>query len=80
MHTVESPSQQDSMVEAHLNSALSSGAPPVMSTVRTDVAVAMSSTHRRAVARSIISVRSGELSTWQWLHACCKHGHIDRRM
>ena len=35
---------------ARLNSALSSGAPPVMSTVCTDGAVAMSSTHRCAVA------------------------------
>jgi hypothetical protein len=50
-----------------------------MSTVRTEAALAMSSTHRRAVAWFIISVRNGELSTWQWLHAWNEHEYIKRR-
>lgn len=60
---------------ADLNCGLSSGAPPVMSSVRRPPrsrASSASSRHRTAVARSIASVRSGELSTWQWLHACGK--------
>jgi hypothetical protein len=49
--------------------ALSSGAPPVMSTVVTLLQPRTSCTQRSAVGRSIISVRLGELSTWQWVQA-----------
>jgi hypothetical protein len=53
----------------HLKLAFSSGAPPVMSTVVTLLQLRISCTQRSAVARSIISVRFGELSTWQWVQA-----------
>jgi hypothetical protein len=52
--------------EPNLNCGLSSGAPPVRSRVRTLPRLAASSCRQRsAVRRSIASVRSGELSTWQ---------------
>lgn len=58
------------LLPAHLKFSLSSGAPPVMSTVvMLPAACCISCTQRSAVALSIISVRRGELSTWQWLHA-----------
>ena len=46
-----------------------SGAPPVMSSVVTSGDSASISKHLSAVARSIISLRFGEDSTWQWEQA-----------
>jgi hypothetical protein len=40
-----------------------------MSTVLMPLQPLISSTHLSAVGRSIISVRRGELSTWQWVQA-----------
>ena len=51
------------------NAAFISGAPPVMSTVCTDGDAARSSSTRCAVASSIVSVRFGDDSTWQCVHA-----------
>ena len=49
-----------------LNCKLSSGAPPVRSRVLMLPGLALrSAMQRSAVRRSIISLRSGELSTWQ---------------
>ena len=57
-------------VHPYLNCGFSSGAPPVRSRVRTLAALPASRCRQRsAVRRSIASVRSGELSTWQWEHA-----------
>mmetsp|Transcript_26067 Transcript_26067/g.72985 ORF Transcript_26067/g.72985 Transcript_26067/m.72985 type:complete len:247 (-) Transcript_26067:37-777(-) len=53
----------------YLKCELSSGAPPVMSTTSMLGEAASSSTQRSAVFRSIISVRRGDDSTWQWEQA-----------
>ena len=54
----------------HLNWELSSGAPPVKSSVLTLPWLASRrAMQRSAVCRSIISFLRGELSTWQWEHA-----------
>lgn len=37
---------------------------------------ASSARHRSAVLRSMASVRSGDDSTWQWLHACSRPAPI----
>lgn len=53
-------------ISRYLNWELSSGAPPVMSTVVTELPACFKrSMHRSAVTLSIISVLIGELSTWQ---------------
>jgi clan AA aspartic protease (TIGR02281 family) len=60
---------QPSAPRPDLKFSFSSGAPPVMSTVVMLPCCRISSTQRSAVALSIISVRLGELSTWQWVQA-----------
>lgn len=52
-----------------LNTGLSSGAPPVISTHFTEGDFLTISKQRSAISKLICSVRLGDDSTWQWLHA-----------